>query len=76
MYDEQQTVFIKKHVKYSHDQFMECIVYSGRPPGPGPRPDYGTNTIQLKYNVKIVSYTEKVEVRMRKKALSDRKRSK
>lgn len=47
MYDEQQTVLIKKHVKYSHDQFMECIVYSGRPPGPGPRPDCGTNTTKI-----------------------------
>lgn len=43
MYDEQQTVFIKKHVKYSHDQFMECIVYSGHPPGPRP-------VLRYKYN--------------------------
>lgn len=35
-----------------------------------------TVQIQLKYNVEIVSYTEKVEVRLRKKALSDRERSK
>lgn len=35
-----------------------------------------TVQIQLKYNVEIVSYIENVEVRMRKKALSDRERSK
>lgn len=33
-------------------------------------PGWITVQIQLKYNVKIISYTEKVEVRMRKKALS------
>lgn len=73
MYDEQQTVFIKKACQVQPQTFdgMYCIQWT---PLHDQDPEQSMVLIELKYTSQTVSYTNKVEVRMRKKLLSDGER--